>query len=142
MNTFPITDPEIILQCIPQRHPIVMVDHLLSYTPNSVVATHLVTENRLFTQAYLTEPGLIEHMAQSVALHTGYGYYIQNIPAPIGYIGSISNLKLHRLPKIGECITTEVTVLQEFGDITLVDIISKVDQEIIALGQMKTVKAP
>ena len=35
------------------------------------------------------ESGIIEHMAQSVALHTGYQFYLRKEQAPTGYIGSI-----------------------------------------------------
>ncbi|HLW62148.1 MAG TPA: hypothetical protein VKY33_01990 [Flavobacterium sp.] len=141
MNNLPITSNEIILKCIPQRNPIVMVDYLLEYSQDTLTANHFVTENRLFTTDILTEPGLIEHMAQCVALHTGYGCYIKNIPAPVGYIGSISNLTIYRLPKLGECVQSEITILQEFSGITLVEIQSKVDGILIASGQMKTVIA-
>src|SRR5690606_20516866 len=102
MIEFPIISKEIILKCIPQRNPIVMVDSLLEYSEKTLKAGHLVTKGRLFTTDVLTEPGLIEHMAQSVALHTGYGYFIQNASAPVGYIGSISNLTIYRLPELEE----------------------------------------
>ena len=139
--SFPITSKEILLQCIPQRDPIVMVDQLIQYSENQLIAGHLVKKDRLFTTNLLTEPGLIEHMAQSVALHTGYSYFIKQENAPIGYIGSISQLVINRLPEIDENITTYVQIIQEFGGITLVDIVSKVEEEIIASGQMKTVIA-
>ncbi len=141
MMSFPITSKEILLQCIPQRDPIVMVDQLIQYSENQLIAGHLVKKDRLFTTNVLTEPGLIEHMAQSVALHTGYSYFIKQENAPIGYIGSISQLVINRLPKMDENITTYVQIIQEFGGITLVDIVSKVEEEIIASGQMKTVIA-
>lgn len=141
MMSFPITSKEILLQCIPQRDPIVMVDQLIQYSENQLIAGHLVKKDRLFTTNVLTEPGLIEHMAQSVALHTGYSYFLKQENAPVGYIGSISQLVINRLPKIDENITTYVQIIQEFGGITLVDIVSKVEEEIIASGQMKTVIA-
>lgn len=141
MMSFPITSKEILLQCIPQRDPIVMVDQLIQYSENQLIAGNLVKKDRLFTTNVLTEPGLIEHMAQSVALHTGYSYFIKQENAPVGYIGSISQLVINRLPKIDENITTYVQIIQEFGGITLVDIVSKVEEEIIASGQMKTVIA-
>lgn len=141
MMSFPITSKEILLQCIPQRDPIVMVDQLIQYSENQLIAGHLVKKDRLFTTNVLTEPGLIEHMAQSVALHTGYSYFIKQENTPVGYIGSISQLVINRLPEINENITTYVKIIQEFGGITLVDIVSKVEEEIIASGQMKTVIA-
>ncbi len=89
----------------------------------------------------LQEPGLIEHMAQTVALHTGFGYFIKQEQAPTGYIGSIANLKINRLPIANEKIQTTATILQEFAGITLVDIICQINDETIATAQMKTVIA-
>lgn len=139
---FPITDEEVLLKCIPQRHPIVMVDTLLSFEENSVVAGFTVQAEGLFEQdGMLAEPGLIEHMAQTVALHTGFSFYVRNEQAPTGYIGSIANLSVNRLPVQYENIVTTATILHEFSGVTLVDIVSKVHSEVIASGQMKTVIA-
>ncbi|MDO5635656.1 MAG: hypothetical protein Q4G18_00205 [Myroides sp.] len=139
---FPITSTEILLNCIPQRQPIVMVDSLLCYAEAAVTAGFTVNKTCIFTRDnQLTEPGLIEHMAQTVALHTGFAYFIKKEAAPTGYIGSIANLKIDRLPKVDEKIETTATILHEFGGVTLVDIVSKIKNEIIAQGQMKTVIA-
>lgn len=141
MAHFPITDIDTLLQCIPQRPPIVMVDALIDYTSNTLISEYKVGTQRLFTHMHLTEPGIIEHMAQSVALHTGYSYFLKNIPAPVGYIGSISQLSIIRLPKVGEILHTEIEILQEFSGITLVNITTTVEGIRIASGQMKTVTA-
>lgn len=138
---FPISDLDTILRCIPQRQPIVMVDELIHYTEETLVSAYHVNTQRLFTNTHLTEPGIIEHMAQSVALHTGFSYYLQNMPVPVGYIGSISNLRIKRLPKVGEIVHTTIQILQEFAGITLVNIETSIANEIIASGQMKTVSA-
>src|SRR5690606_3928137 len=129
---FPISDLDTILRCIPQRHPIVMVDALVHYTEETLVATYHVNTQRLFTNTHLTEPGIIEHMAQSVALHTGFSYYLQKLPAPDGYIESISNLRIERLPKVGEIVHTTIQILQEFAGITLVNIETSIANKIIA----------
>lgn len=140
--SFPITNPEVLLKCIPQRNPIVMVDALISFADHEVVSGFTVYTHGLFAKnGTLTEPGLIEHMAQTVALHTGFGFYIKNEQAPTGYIGSIANLKVSRLPVQQEIIVTTVTILHEFSGVTLVNIVSKVQDEVIASGQMKTVIA-
>ncbi|MGN0022012.1 MAG: hypothetical protein ACI35Z_14515 [Sphingobacterium hotanense] len=141
-HEFPINDQRIIYQCIPQRPPMVMVDGLLEYHVEGIVATFTVNPDNIFLKnEYLQETGIIEHMAQSVALHTGFGYYLRREQAPIGYIGGISNLEIYQCPKVHQQIKSEVTILQEFSGVTLVEITSKVEQTIIATGQMKTVVA-
>lgn len=141
-HAFPITETAVLLQCIPQRNPFVMVDCLYLHTPNQVVAGITIKNNTLFVKNYeLKEPGLIEHMAQTVALHTGFGFYIQQEQAPVGYIGSISNLEILELPKLNDVIQTTATIIQEFAGITLVEIESKINEVCIAKAQMKTVIA-
>lgn len=140
--TFPITSAQILLECIPQRHPIVMVDTLYEFTESEVSAGLTIPSAGLFIKNNaLQEPGLIEHMAQTVALHTGFGFFIKKQQAPVGYIGSIANLKINRLPKTNEKTHTTATIIQEFAGITLVDIICQINNETIATAQMKTVIA-
>ncbi|HEX9980518.1 MAG TPA: hypothetical protein VGB50_08125 [Flavobacterium sp.] len=127
---------------IPQKAPFVMVDKMYSYTETSVVSGLTVNEENIFcSEGKLIESGLIEHMAQTVALHTGYQFYLKQEPAPTGYIGSIKEIEIKKLPKTGDSITTEVNILHEFGGITLVDITTSLNGEHIASGQMKTVLA-
>ena len=86
----PITDKNKILTLIPQRNPIVMVDALWEYTPSEGVAGLTIVPSNLFVQQEtFLESGLIEHIAQSIALHKGYYYYLNGKPAPMGYIGAI-----------------------------------------------------
>ncbi len=129
-------------ELIPQKDPIVMLSTLEVFEETTLQSSFLITRECIFTQGIqLTESGLIEHMAQSVALHTGYSYYLQNLPAPVGYIGAIQFVEIYCLPKIGERVFSEVQIIQEFMGVTLVEIITKLDGEIIAKAKMKTVIA-
>ena len=141
-QVFPILDKTFVEQLIPQKFPFVMVDKLLSYEEGSVTAgLTIVTDNIFTAEAIFQESGLIEHMAQSVAIYTGYQYFLKNEPAPTGYIGSINGIQIQRLPKLGEDVVTEVTILQEFMGVTLVEMCSTIAGEVIATGKMKTVIA-
>ena len=141
-TTIPLFESEFVGNLIPQKFPFVMIDKMFSYNETEIVAGIQITEDNIFTHhGYFTESGLVEHMAQSVALHTGYQFYLRNEPAPTGYIGSIKEIEIKKLPKLNEEVQTTVTILQEFGGITLVDLVSRINGEIIATGQMKTVLA-
>ena len=83
--------------------------------------------------------GLIEHQAQSVALHTGYKFYLLGKEAPTGYIGAIKTFEVKTLPKTGDQLTSEVKIINEMMGVTLVEIITKINGEIIAKSEMKTV---
>jgi len=137
-----ISDKEVVGKLLPQKFPFVMVDKMLDYNETSVVSRLQITEDNIFFNGQnFLESGLIEHMAQTVALHTGYQFFLKKEAAPTGYIGSIKEINISRLPKLGDEIKTTVNILQEFAGITLVDIATTLNGTEIASGQMKTVLA-
>src|SRR5690606_25894014 len=141
MISLPISG-EKLLSLIPQRAPIVMVSSLESYDDKELVSTFVVREGNIFVNgAMLAESGVLEHMAQSVALHTGYSYFLKGEDAPMGYIGSMQHVEIQDLPVIGETVFSAITILQEFMGVTLVEIETKLKDRIIARARMKTVIA-
>lgn len=137
-----IADKKAVKKLIPQKAPFVMVDELIEYSADNLIANFTVEKDNIFTQnEVFVESGIIENMAQSVALHTGYQFFLLNKPAPIGYIGAIKKIEINRLPKLKEVLNTSVVILHEFMGITLVDIEVNIGAEQIAKGQMKTVLA-
>jgi 3-hydroxyacyl-[acyl-carrier-protein] dehydratase len=141
-QTLPIVDKEFVGNLIPQKFPFVMVDKLLSFSENEVIAGLTIAEDNIFfSNGKFQESGLIEHMAQSVALFTGYQFFLKQEPAPTGYIGSIKTIEILELPELNENVETTVNVLHEFMGVTLVDICSRIKDKEIARGQMKTVLA-
>lgn len=137
-----LLEKEAVENLLPQKFPFVMVDSMLSYSETSLVSGYTIkSDNIFFDNNTFLEAGLIEHMAQSVALHTGYQFFLRNETAPTGYIGSIKEIEIKKLPKIDDSIQSTVTILQEFAGITLVNIVTTLNNEEIANGQMKTVLA-
>ncbi|WP_166921487.1 hypothetical protein [Flavobacterium poyangense] len=142
MNTTLLLEKEAVEDLLPQKFPFVMVDKMYSFTENSLVSgLHIKNDNIFFDNNTFLEAGLIEHMAQSVALHTGYEFFLRNEKAPTGYIGSIKEIQIKKLPEINDTIQSTVTIIQEFAGITLVEIVTTLNDEEIANGQMKTVLA-
>lgn len=142
METTVLLEKEAVGNLLPQKFPFVMVDRLFSYSEASLVAGLKIESDNIFLKENtFLEAGLIEHMAQSVALHTGYQFFLRNEVAPTGYIGSIKDIEIKKLPQINDTIQSTITILQEFGGITLVDIVTFLNNEAIASGQMKTVLA-
>lgn len=137
-----ITDKKVVQNLIPQKKPFVMVDKLLFFSTEKVTSGLTVEAENLFSHNNsFTAPGLIEHMAQTVALYTGYQYFLKNEPAPVGYIGAIKKITIHRLPSLSEELTTTATILHEIMGVTLVDIQTESQGEVLATSQMKTVIA-
>lgn len=135
-------DKDFVEKLLPQKFPFVMVDKMYDYTETSLISGFTIQKESIFFQdGNFEESGLIEHIAQSIALHTGYQFFLKNEPAPTGYIGSIKDVEIRQLPKLGDEIQTTVSILQEFAGITLVDVVTKLNNIVIASGQMKTVLA-
>ncbi|WP_281309504.1 hypothetical protein [Flavobacterium flavigenum] len=142
MEASVILEKEAVENLIPQKFPFVMIDCMFSYSETGLVSGLKIQDSNIFLEENIfLEAGLIEHMAQSVALHTGYQFFLKNETAPTGYIGSIKDIQIKKLPQINDSIQSNVTILQEFAGVTLVDIVTFLNNEEIASGQMKTVIA-
>lgn len=138
-NRLPTSDQKFVESLIPQRFPFVMVHELTEYSDEHLVSGFEIKEDNIFIQdGVFQASGLIEHQAQSVALHTGYKYYLLGKDAPTGYIGAIKSFEAETLPRTGERLVSEVTILNEIMGVTLVDIVTKLNGLIIAKSQMKT----
>lgn len=73
MNISLLLEKEAVENLIPQKFPFVMIDRMFSYTETTLVSGLNIQEDNIFVkQGLFLEAGIIEHMAQSVALHTGY----------------------------------------------------------------------
>lgn len=129
---------EEIFRLIPQRPPMVMVDTLYSARVEGGVTGLAVKEENLFCiGGHLTEPGIIEHSAQSAAAFAGYRYYLAGEEPHIGLIGEIKTFSIERTPAVGEKLRTEVHVEGEAMGMSLVRTETYVDGHKIAGGVIK-----
>ena len=137
-----ITDKDFIGKLIPQKFPFVMVDKLLYFEEKKVIAGLTISKENIFTQNNkFMAPGLIEHMAQTVALYTGYQFFLKEEAAPTGYIGAIKKAEIFELPIVGEELKTTVNIIHDIMGVTLVTAETECDGKIIAASEMKTVLA-
>ena len=84
-----IIQGEGILNLIPQRPPIVMVDSFFGIEENHSYSGLTVTADNIFCETRkLQEAGIIEHIAQSAAARIGFLYTRQGEKVPLGFIGS------------------------------------------------------
>lgn len=127
-----------ILELIPQRAPIVMVDEFIGIEDNmSKTRLHVTDDNIFVNDGIFSECGLIEHIAQSAAARVGFIFKSKNQEIPLGYIGSVNDFVLTENPKSGDVIETTVEVLQEVFNITLIKAICYVEGREIASCKMK-----
>tara|TARA_Y100000588_G_C14219798_1_gene910503 strand:+ start:518 stop:952 length:435 start_codon:yes stop_codon:yes gene_type:complete len=136
-----IKDKILIKKLIPQRDPMIMVDSLFYYDKTKVIGGLTINNSNLFVKdGFLNESGILEHMAQTVALHTGYSFYINNLVAPEGYIGAISNVIITKLPMVNDKLKTEIKISKKFLKIVLVEGKTLLNNEVIMTATMKTVE--
>ena len=123
---------------IPQRAPIIMLDDFFEGNDTEAHTGLTVQADNLFCiKGQFTEPGLIEHIAQSASALAGYKAYRQQKNAPLGFIGEIKKCHISRLPAIGEQLKTAIHVLSEVLNITLISAETTIGDEPIATCQMK-----
>lgn len=137
-----IAQGEQILEYIPQRSPVVMVDTLWEVTENSSCSGLTVGEDNMFCKDnLLQDSGVLEHIAQSAALRIGYIYKTRGESIPLGFIGSINKFTLSELPKVGDRLRTKIIIEQEVFGITLLSATVEIDGHKIAECQMKVAVA-
>jgi predicted hotdog family 3-hydroxylacyl-ACP dehydratase len=106
---------------IPQKPPFVMIDRLLSVSETTTTTGFSIKADNIFVERGLfKEPGLVENIAQTAAARAGYISQTENKPVLVGYIGSVSNLQVFALPKVGDELTTEITIENQIFDVTLI----------------------
>lgn len=114
-----------ILEMIPQRPPMVMVSNLIACDKEVTVTNLEVKEDTIFVSGgSLSASGLLEAMAQTAAVRTGWLLKNKtgtaNKKVPVGVIGSIKNFRMHFRPPAGSTITTTIKVGFEMLNATLV----------------------
>lgn len=138
----PIMDKDFVIELIPQKHPFVMVDKLYDFSESQITSGLTITADNIFTtNGLFNAPGLIENMAQTVAMHKGYSYYLRNEPAPVGYIGAIKKAEILEIPKVGQELRTTVKILHDIMGVTLVEANVVCGDRIIAQSEIKTALA-
>jgi len=127
---------------IPQKTPFVMIDKMYYFSGDKVVSGFTISEENIFSfNSLFTASGLIENMAQTVALHTGYQYFLKNEPAPTGYIGAIKKVEIMEFPKVNDSLKTTVFIVHEIMGFTIVKSQVECNGKVIATSEMKTVLA-
>ena len=127
-----------ILTLIPQRRPFVMIDRLLSFDEIESSTDFVIKEDNIFCKDGLfLETGIMENIAQTCAARIGYININNNESVKIGVIGSIKDLIITKLPKVGTTLVTKVKVLSEVFAITLVEAEVYDNDELIAKCEMK-----
>lgn len=129
-----------VLTLLPQRPPFVMIDCLTHFDEVLTASRFSVRADNLFMgdDGVLNSCALVENIAQTCAARMGYiNQYILKNSVKLGFIGDIKHLKVLREARLGEELRTEVAVVQEVLQMTLVKATVKVGDETIVTADMK-----
>lgn len=126
-------------EILPQRPPFVLVDCLLHYDSVRTVCRFEIRPDHLMVEdGRLSACGLIENIAQTCAARIGYIHkYILHLPVALGYIASVRDMNISRLPAVGETIETVVEVREEIFGMTLAGAEIRSGMELLATAEMK-----
>lgn len=137
----PIENFEAVAELIPQQKPFIMVSSLQKCTAErattrfKIEATNVLVENNKFSEA-----GLLENMAQSIALQGGFlAQKTSSEDSKIGYIVSIKSAEIFQLPAVNTFLQTEVTLMHEIAGIKdSLAVVTDENKQLIAKGEIKT----
>ena len=133
----PLSGDEMIA-LIPQKFPFVMIDTLLETDGvRCTTAFTIRADNMLCDAGKLNTSGLIENMAQTAAVMSGYWSKLHNRVRPKGFIGDISNFTCTRLPALGDQIITEIIEEKEVFEVAIISGKVKLGNEVIASCKLK-----
>lgn len=131
-------DSKQVLQLLPQRAPIVMVDGAQQVDESYYALLTVAPDNWFVEDNQLLEAGVVEHQAQSVAVCLGMkNSQITNHQSQIGFIAEVKNLSINRLPKVGETLATSITYNTAVENIVLIEATTTCQEERIAESQLK-----
>lgn len=134
----PLVTGDAVLQMIPQKPPMAMIDTIISVNSQKTITALTITKENVFCEeGFFQAPGLSENIAQTAAAQAGYLSHLAGKTPPVGFIGAIKNLSIEQLPKVGDQLITEINIEHEIMNFTLINGISKVGDQVMAKCQMK-----
>lgn len=133
---------ENILELIPQRYPMVMIDCLLECNEKKAVSQLTVRPDNIFLDKLgFTTSGIMETIAQTAAARIGF--LLKTVegsrekPIPFGVIGSIKNFKMYFQPPVGSVLTTTVSIEHEVLQATVIKGKVEMNGELAAESNMQ-----
>ena len=115
-----------------------MVGEVVSSDDKATVTTFTITEDNILVEnGFFGESGLIENIAQTVAVRAGLQMEESKGDSKIGMIGAVKNLRITSLPPVGSTITTTVEVDREVMNACLINGSVLLNDRLIAKCEMK-----
>jgi predicted hotdog family 3-hydroxylacyl-ACP dehydratase len=115
-----------------------MIDELVR-SDGALTRTRLqVRADNIFVEhGRLTEPALLENIAQTAAARAGYEAKKENAPVRVGYIGAVKNFEVFDLPAVHDIIETEIITGNQVFDVTVIKGTIYCESRVMATCEMK-----
>lgn len=116
-----------------------MIGKLTAFDEKRTVTETVIKEDNIFvSNGEFSASGLVENIAQTCAARIGYvNKYILKKGIQLGFIGAIRNLEITGFPKVGDVITTCVTVIDDVLGMTLANAVVTCNGETLATTEIK-----
>lgn len=115
-----------------------MVHDLVEANDDHAITRLFIKPTNVFADdGYLAEPGLVENIAQTAAVHVGFQCTKKGVPIPIGYIAAIRDLTIKQLPPVGSVIITRVDIMNKVLDVTVARGEVQCDGEVLCSCEMR-----
>ena len=133
-----LINKDMIASFIPQKGVFVFIDNLLVCEKDMAITDFTIKPDNIFCyNNKFSVPGLIENMAQTVAVQAGYYTKKQNNNIAEGYLVAIKDLKIFKLPLAGMQIKTEIRIIREIFSFAIIDAKIFYKKELYAEGELK-----
>lgn len=138
-----IADKFSITEYLPQRQPVVMIDSLLEADEKRTASSLKILSDNIFcNNGLFSESGLVENIAQTAAAGVGYICKKEGRTVPVGFIASIRDLTVGRLPEQQSVLITETVNVDEIMGVSIVRGTVKCGEEVIAGCEMRIFVKP
>ena len=130
-----------VFNLIPQKQPMAMVDGLIAHDETTTTSRLALNKQNIFCKnGFFYEPGLIENIAQTVALRAGYIANKNDVDPKLGFIGAVKRMHIFELPCDTDILHTKITVLNQLMNASIINGEIYVGSKIMAKGEMTIFK--
>ncbi len=127
-----------VTKYIPHRPPLVMVDSLYMCSEKVGIAGLTIESNNVFvSNNEFQEPGLIEHMAQTMALKMAYEQSLKSHKKFMGFLVVVRDLKIRHLPRVGQEVVTRGEAVSDHGGLSVARFRAYINGKQIAACEMR-----
>jgi len=117
-----------------------MVDEFIYKDETSCHSTLTISSDNIFLDErnHMIAEGILEHIAQTAAAYIGYRRKLCNENVNFGYIGDIKRCSIcGPIPTAGQELETDVRIVSQVENITMISAETRVNGQIIVNCRMK-----